>query len=333
MSKRYHYGRFKYVFLYITENCQLRCKHCYMGNRLNEKREMEVETIRNILKTCKRMGTTHVTILGGEPTLHRKFSEIVQMASDLQFESVCVDTNGLCINELKKLKPSMFQEIRISLDGAGSKANDYIRGKGVFEQVIKNAEELIALGYYVVFTCTVQKKNIGETIDLINLAEKMNVRKVNFHVMSTEGNGKEINDLALNANEWCEVCKKIEQYKSNVEVWYPPVWISKEKLQNFVNKGYKGCLGYATDRLSIMPDGRAYICSMLFDYPFHFFKFDKSGNLSINKERNEMDLFYENVTCDKELIESGCSAEKILGEEKDGFISICRCWKRQISNE
>ena len=28
------YGRFRNVYLYITEACQLRCEHCYMGERL-----------------------------------------------------------------------------------------------------------------------------------------------------------------------------------------------------------------------------------------------------------------------------------------------------------
>ena len=41
MDKRYHYERFKYVFLYITERCQLKCRHCYMGGRLDEKKEMD----------------------------------------------------------------------------------------------------------------------------------------------------------------------------------------------------------------------------------------------------------------------------------------------------
>lgn len=28
------YGRFRNVYLYITESCQLWCEHCYLGKRL-----------------------------------------------------------------------------------------------------------------------------------------------------------------------------------------------------------------------------------------------------------------------------------------------------------
>ena len=31
---RIHYRNFHNIFLYVTERCQLRCGHCYMGDRL-----------------------------------------------------------------------------------------------------------------------------------------------------------------------------------------------------------------------------------------------------------------------------------------------------------
>ncbi|WP_406229529.1 hypothetical protein [Nocardia sp. NBC_01009] len=34
---RVAYGRFRNVYLYITEACQLRCEHCYMGERLDQR--------------------------------------------------------------------------------------------------------------------------------------------------------------------------------------------------------------------------------------------------------------------------------------------------------
>ena len=34
------YGRFRNVYLYITEACQLRCEHCYMGERLERALKM-----------------------------------------------------------------------------------------------------------------------------------------------------------------------------------------------------------------------------------------------------------------------------------------------------
>lgn len=302
-----------------------------MGGRLDEKKEMDIVQAKNILKTCRNLGTTHLTILGGEPTLHNNLLQIIQMAAQYHFSSICIDTNGVCIDKLIQIKPDLIHEIRISLDGATNVSNDYIRGKGVFGNVIKNAKKLISNGYNVVFTCTVQKRNINDVLKVIDLAESMNVGKVNFHVMSSEGNGKDIEHLAISADEWRDACNKIEQYKSNVRVWYPPVWSLKEEVEKYEMQGFEGCLGYSMDRLSIMPDGKAYICSLLFDYPYNFFYFDSEGNLLINKKWNEMDMFFENVSSQQKVLEAGCPAERLLGEKKRGYVSLCRCWKTQIN--
>jgi MoaA/NifB/PqqE/SkfB family radical SAM enzyme len=63
---RVPYGRFRNVYLYISEACQLRCEHCYMGERLDRAMKMPLSQITDWLGTWRRMGGSKVTILGGE---------------------------------------------------------------------------------------------------------------------------------------------------------------------------------------------------------------------------------------------------------------------------
>lgn len=58
------------MYLYITEACQLRCEHCYMGERLERALKMPFGQIIQTLTTWRQMGGSKLTILGGEPTLH-----------------------------------------------------------------------------------------------------------------------------------------------------------------------------------------------------------------------------------------------------------------------
>src|SRR5918912_1482321 len=67
---RVAYGRFRNVYLYITEACQLRCEHCYMGERLDRALKMSLPQIVETLTIWRSMGGSKLTILGGEPTLH-----------------------------------------------------------------------------------------------------------------------------------------------------------------------------------------------------------------------------------------------------------------------
>jgi hypothetical protein len=53
---RVPYGRFRNVYLYITERCQLRCEHCYMGERLDRALKMPFDQITATLRTWRQMG-------------------------------------------------------------------------------------------------------------------------------------------------------------------------------------------------------------------------------------------------------------------------------------
>src|SRR3984893_11373822 len=80
---RVQYGRFRNVYLYITEACQLRCKHCYMGERLERALKMPLSRIVSPLATWRRMGGSKLTILGGEPTLHPNYADAIRFARKL----------------------------------------------------------------------------------------------------------------------------------------------------------------------------------------------------------------------------------------------------------
>jgi MoaA/NifB/PqqE/SkfB family radical SAM enzyme len=131
------YGRFRNVYLYITDKCQLRCRHCYMGERLDVAAVMpKPEVLRN-LDLWRRMGGSKLSILGGEPTLHPEFLEIVNAAKGFGYEKVILNTNGLpyARKVLRSVAPEDFSYIQVSLDGASPATHDLIRGRGTFASV------------------------------------------------------------------------------------------------------------------------------------------------------------------------------------------------------
>ncbi len=80
---RIQYGRFRNVYLYITEACQLRCEHCYMGERLDRALKMPLPQIIDTLAAWRRLGGSKLTILGGEPTLHPDYCASTRAARQL----------------------------------------------------------------------------------------------------------------------------------------------------------------------------------------------------------------------------------------------------------
>ena len=59
----------------LTNRCNLRCRHCF-DQRHAASGELSLEVIEKVLREGKECGISHLSFTGGEPTLHRQFSEI-----------------------------------------------------------------------------------------------------------------------------------------------------------------------------------------------------------------------------------------------------------------
>ncbi len=307
-----------------------------MGERLKKAEHMTYENATNILGYCFKLGARNLTLLGGEPTLHKDLPQLVCFAKSIGYEKINIDTNGLSTNKLLLIDPKQLNYIRISLDGASEKTHDLVRGKGTFNKTIKSINTLVKNKYNIAITSTIFKFNIHEAKSILDLAEAHGIKLVNFHVFSEEGFGKNNVEWSLSPGEWINFYEYLETVKDeyNISIWYPPSWATNEKLTKFVNEGYKGCLGCTLDRLSIFPNGDCYVCSVLFDEPLNYAFITQNG-LILNRNQNEFELFTNALFKANQSWLSGCPAEKIL--ERNGkipcpnnYISICRCWKSQI---
>ena len=92
---RVHYRRFHNIYLYITERCQLRCGHCYMGDRLERGLVLSLERAATIIRYFRRLGGEYITFLGGEPTLHPDLPAMVDLAREAGYAQVMINSNGL----------------------------------------------------------------------------------------------------------------------------------------------------------------------------------------------------------------------------------------------
>ncbi len=343
--ERIHYGRFRNVYLYITEKCQLRCGHCYMGERLERAITMPVGQVFDILTNWRKMGGSKLSILGGEPTLHPQFKEIVKYANGLGYEQTILNTNGLrpAARKLRDLEPSDFAYIQVSLDGASPSTHDRVRGKGTFKIALETSKELSEKGFDTRIICTVNKVNISECLNLLSIADEFGISLVKYHVFSGIGNGVENAEWLVSPREWVAFYEKLEQQKGKykTKIWYQPTYAHKEKMQQFSEEGYRGCIGRMLDRISIFPDGRAYVCSYLFDTDLHFANI-VDGHIKLNKDFNEFDLFTSVLHQDscgncksKTVCMGGCPAEKIVMGESScsvdpDIVPVCRLWKSEI---
>jgi radical SAM protein with 4Fe4S-binding SPASM domain len=345
--ERIAYGRFRNVYLYVTEACQLRCEHCYMGERLDRALKLTLPQIEDTLTTWRRLGGSKLTLLGGEPTLHPNYVEAIRLGRQLGYEDVITTTNAQApaARKFRQLEPADFAYVQVSLDGGSAETHDRVRGAGTFATALQTTAELTARGFDTRIICTVNQANKADALKLLDLADEIGVSLVKFHVFSTIGVGHGNADMAIGPAEWVAFCDDLNEIAPGYQtrVWYQPTYARRDQMARYAAEGYQGCIGRTLDRISIFPDGRCYVCSYLFDTDLYFARM-QDGQVVLNRGDNEFDLFTRPLAssacggCKAAACQGGCPAEEIVmggsscAAEED-IVPVCRLWKSSAKPE
>ncbi len=149
------------MHLYLTNGCNLRCKHCYMESKTPKSNELTTEEIKELLVSFAEYGGKNVNLSGGEITLRKDLIEIIDIAVGLGLKTKLYSNGTLWTDELvTKLKSinNSFSEhsinVQISIDGFSEESNAKIRGKGSFAKAISTVEKLVEAGIRVCISIT-----------------------------------------------------------------------------------------------------------------------------------------------------------------------------------
>jgi len=141
--------------------CNLKCTHCFIScSPTNHSHEMlTLDDVRARLAEAVALGVREYYFTGGEPFMNPEM--LVMIEETLRQGPVSVLTNGLLLTpersrRLKALSDGSpySLDIRISIDGYTSEANDPIRGAGTFEKILSGVRNLAEAGLNPVITVT-----------------------------------------------------------------------------------------------------------------------------------------------------------------------------------
>jgi hypothetical protein len=102
----------------IVNYCNLKCPYCFADDMIHEENAaMTMEDLRTILEFCSRVPMmNHIGIIGGEPTLHPQFDEILKEVNKYCREcdtDATIFTNGI---ELDKWLPYIGDRIGLLIN-------------------------------------------------------------------------------------------------------------------------------------------------------------------------------------------------------------------------
>lgn len=186
----------RYLELQVTDACNLRCKHCYIGDAARN--ELSPVQIKNILKEFEQMQGLRVMITGGEPLLHGKFDEMNEMFPDFFLRKVLF-TNGLLLKKdiIGALK---VDEIQVSIDGL-EEAHDHIRGAGTYSRAMEAVKHALDAGFDVSISTMVHRGNLADFDSMERLFREMGIKDWTVDVPCLTGRLKDHDNLFVSPEE------------------------------------------------------------------------------------------------------------------------------------
>lgn len=198
-------------YMIMSEQCNLACKYCFLGNNDSNKRNnfllenMSIETADKALtffiRQIKESGLDFeenkpiLIFYGGEPLVNFKVLEYTATkVNELRNTEKCVRniemsivTNGLLLSEfyVKRLH-ELGVSIAISIDGFTEEANSMrvdVAGKPVFSCILDKLNLCKNLGVDVSLSVTLSEETIKNTKNILDLVDTYGVKAFGFNIM------------------------------------------------------------------------------------------------------------------------------------------------------
>lgn len=215
---------FKKVYVEITNNCNLKCPFCISNKR--DKKFISLDEFSNVINKLKGFTNYLYFHVMGEPLLHPKVNDLINLAFDNGF-NINLTTNGYLIDRIVNNKN--IRQVNISLhsfhENNGVSLEDYINN------IFCSVDNLVNNGTYVVYRLWVNSIYRDVILDKLNNKYNVNI-----------GDNKSIK---LSDNVYFEVAEEF-------------IWPS---LDNDYYEENGSCMGCRT-HIGILVDGTVVPCCL-----------------------------------------------------------------------
>src|SRR5215471_13568561 len=176
------------IDIYLTYRCSLRCRHCFVGERLESSRDFDGDLLTLLINSCAAWSTREVTFLGGEPTLYPGILGAIEEVQDRGMRARIV-TNGLA--GLRRLIPQLPRgnqlSVGFSIDGSSPEIHDHVRGRGKFAQMLENIKACKHRGLEIFGVTSISRQNSANVHEIVSLSRELELEYLNLHYVVPVG--------------------------------------------------------------------------------------------------------------------------------------------------
>lgn len=249
----------KKVHITMTNNCNMRCPHCFMSAGIVDKQELKVDEILAVIEKIKAInGSTDIVVSGGEPLVH---PGTLRLLEGLKEHNISLFTNGTLINEDNyKTIAECCQEVQISFEGVTKEVYEKIRGKGNYTKALHAIELLKTTGIKITLAITILPATVEDIRDnLIAFVESVDYE--NFEIRLND-------DIEMTGNALTMDFTGFDQYEVDKLMMSLVGELQDSGVSKTSNSGrnikFKNC-GIGTN-IVIDADGKIYPCNKFSSY-------------------------------------------------------------------
>ncbi len=259
------------LYFYLTEGCNLACRHCWMGPRFdatgNHYPTLPVELFETAIREAKPLGLSGVKLTGGEPLFHPDFARLLEIVRREGLK-LTVETNGLlCTPEIAAdiaTVPDRF--VSVSIDGTDAATHEWVRGvPGAFEAARRAVRNLVAAGTRPQVIFTVMRTNAGQVDAMVRMVEELGASTLKFNVVQPTARGEKLHEsqATLGIAELIELGRHVEEElapKTRLKLFfhYPYAFRALHRLASGDGCGACGIFGI----LGVIPSGHYALCGI-----------------------------------------------------------------------
>ena len=332
---------------HITDECDQRCKHCYIFAENNSKPidrmdfDSMLKTISNCEDFCREFDRQpYFFITGGDPILHEDFWKLAEALHSKNYSfTILGNSFHLDKNVCRRLKNLGCERYQLSIDGL-EKLHDFFRKPGSFKTTLEKIPVLQSAGIRVAIMTTVSKLNAKDLLKIIDVVVESGADVFSFARYCPTSEDKSTGILPRDYRKLlAAVDEKFREYESkNVRTYFDRkdhLWTLFEyeagrfKIPNDAEADmiYSGC-NCGNSHLTILPTGDVLACRRV--------KNSRVGNVFENRLvdlwLNDMEKFREYdrfEKCSKCELLSYCRGCPAVASSSNGsfYSPDPQCWK------
>lgn len=204
------HGCLDFLWLEITQKCNLTCTHCYVSSspEIALHGKMRHEDWLAAIDEAASVGCKAIQFIGGEPLLYPRIDDLIMRCRELDFSLIEIFTNGTPVNDRKaSLFSKLGVQVACSFYSAQPQIHDTITGKiGSFERTMAGLRQLSSHSVPVRIGFIEMAQNGGHFEEARNLLQSIGISTVGYDSIRGFGRGEELAPAPSKSSKFEGLC-------------------------------------------------------------------------------------------------------------------------------